>query len=174
MDDNWEYQIRFKLNEQLAEAARHSRDDLDFAPIAEALARNRATAISTFDAFVAYVTEAERSGIEHFPLYQWTKATIEDPAKQAKHSVSFAVYVDGKEVYDKGQADALEADLAPLVAQGRIVSLSKHDANTDNNPQAPSNLRRRLSGRKEQAFRDLRLRPLSLELDFFVSVRKYS
>jgi hypothetical protein len=33
---------------------------------------------------------------------------IEDPAKKAKHSLSFAVY--GDEVYDKARADALEAD----------------------------------------------------------------
>lgn len=141
MSADWDYQIRFRLDEQQADRARHRPDDPAFRPIAEALARHSATAISTYDAFVNYVTQAERSSVDAFPLYKWTKATIEDPAKKAKHSLSFAVYVNGDEVYDKARADALEADLAPLVAQGLIVSLSKHDTNPDNNPQAPSHLR---------------------------------
>src|SRR5262245_3666425 len=48
-----------------------------------------------FDAFADYVSEAEGKGIENFPLYDWTKRTIEDPVKKAKYTKSFALYVAG-------------------------------------------------------------------------------
>src|SRR5215207_963989 len=35
---------------------------------------------------------AERNGTEQYPLYQWTKATIEDPAKKQKHLKSFSLH----------------------------------------------------------------------------------
>ena len=54
-----------------------------------------------FDAFAGYVAEAERQGVDGYPLYAWTKATIEDPAKKAKHLKSFALHVNGQEVYSK-------------------------------------------------------------------------
>jgi hypothetical protein len=43
----------------------------------------------------------------NYPLYEWTKATIQDPAKRAKHIKSFAIYVDDNEVYaNSGHARA--------------------------------------------------------------------
>jgi hypothetical protein len=74
-----------------------------------------------FDAFAGYVREAEANGIENFPLYEWTKKAIDDPAKKAKYTKSFALCVGGKEVYQKDKADALEAELKPLVG-GPIVA----------------------------------------------------
>jgi hypothetical protein len=72
-----------------------------------------------FDAFASYVVEAEEEGSENFPLYKWTKAIVEDPAKRAKHIKTFAMHVSGKEVYPKAAADALEADLQPLLGWSR-------------------------------------------------------
>ena len=66
--------------------------------------------------FCDYVHEAEANGVENYHLYDWTKKTIEDPAKKAKYTNSFALYVGGDEVYAKGKADALEAELKPLLA----------------------------------------------------------
>ena len=45
--------------------------------------------------------------------------------------------MSGDEVYDKAKADALEADLEPLVGGDIVVSMAKHDTNPANNPQAP-------------------------------------
>jgi hypothetical protein len=81
-------------------------------------------------------------GAEGYPLYEWTKATIEDPAKKAKHLKSFALHVKGQEVYPKEEADALEADLQPLVDGRRITRLSRHDTNPANNPQMPERFRK--------------------------------
>lgn len=94
-----------------------------------------------FDAFADYVAEAEKQGTEGYPLYAWTKATIENPEKKAKYLKSFTLYVDGKEVYSKPLADAIEAELEPLV--GKVITrLSKHDTNPANNPQVPAEYRK--------------------------------
>ena len=141
MSEAWEYQLRFKLTPEQAQTARDNPNDPSYLPIAQALARHAATAISQYDAFSNYVAEAEKDGIEHFPLYNWTKATIEDPAKKAKHSTAFAVHVGGAEVYDEASATALEADLRPLLDAGLLVALTKLDTNPATNPQPPEHLR---------------------------------
>ncbi len=141
MSENWEYQLRIKLGDETAAIARSDLGNETIKPIVDILTKHKATLKSQYDAFVDYVSEAEKRGVEHFPLYKWTKATIDDPAKKAKHVTSFAIYVDGEEVYAKAIADALEAELQPLVGRGAIVGLSKHDTNPANNPQPPAHLR---------------------------------
>jgi hypothetical protein len=141
MDKQWEYQIRIYLGDELAAVARRDPDNPAMKPLADILVKHHATMKCQFDAFADYVTEAEKQGIEKFPLYAWTKATIEDPGKQAKYVKSFALYVDGNEVYAKPLADALESDLQPLVDGKLITRLSKHDSNPANNPQPPAQYR---------------------------------
>jgi hypothetical protein len=41
----------------------------------------------------------------------------------------------------RGKADALEADLQPLVGGALIARMSKHDTNPTNIPQAPARFR---------------------------------
>ncbi len=94
-----------------------------------------------FDAFMEYVTEAEKQGIEAFPLYRWTKDTVEDPVKRKKHLEVFALCVNGKEIYPKHDADALESDLSALVDGVLIKHLAKYDTNPANNPQPPTRWR---------------------------------
>jgi hypothetical protein len=96
---------------------------------------------SQYDAFAEYVAAAEERGRDKFPLYEWTKATIENPAKKTKYLKSFTLYVEGNEVYEKAAADALEADLRPLVDGTVIARLSKYDTNPANNPQPPARSR---------------------------------
>ena len=54
---------------------------------------------------------------------------------------SFTVYVDDREVYAREIADALEADLQPLVSSGLIARISKYDTNPAKNPQPPERSR---------------------------------
>jgi hypothetical protein len=141
MSEQWEYQIRIDLPDKLAETARRDPGNRAMQPLADLLARHRATLKCQFDAFADYVAEAEKQGTEGYPLYAWTKATIENPEKKAKYLKSFTLHVDGKEVYAKPLADAVEAALQPLV--GRVITrLSKHDTNPANNPQAPPEYRK--------------------------------
>jgi sugar-specific transcriptional regulator TrmB len=141
MSTEWDYQIRILLADAYATIAHEKPDDASLAPIADILARHRAALQSQYDAFAGYVEEAEREGPENYPLYKWTKATIEDPVKKAKHQKIFTLHVEGQEVYAKAKAEALEAELLPLEGGGLIEKVSKYDTNPENNPQAPAHLR---------------------------------
>ena len=141
MSNDWQYQVRIDLNDRFAQAARQSPDDPALGPLIEVLTRHHAVLKCQYDAFAGYVAEAEAHGTENYPLYAWTKATIEDPAKEAKYIKSFTLYVGGEEVYARDKADALEADLNPLVGGDIVTKLSKHDTNPANNPQPPAKYR---------------------------------
>jgi hypothetical protein len=142
MSHQCQYQLRIDLAEEAAEVARRDPDDPALAPMPEILRRHDATMKSQYDAFADYVAEAERQGVERYPLYQWTKDTIENPAKKAKYLKSFTLYVEGQEVYARDKADALERELQPLVGGGLVTRLAKHDTNPANNPQPPARYRR--------------------------------
>ena len=115
MTDPWKYQLRIDLQGEAAQAARRDPAGPALQPLAAILTRHHAQLKSQYDAFADYVAEAERQGVENYPLYQWTKDTIAQPAKRQKYQRSFTLYVDGDEVYPSDIADALEADLRPLV-----------------------------------------------------------
>jgi hypothetical protein len=142
MSEQWQYQLRLYLADELAEAARRDAGAPALGSLPRILKEHGATMKCQLDAFVNYVAQAEVDGVESYPLYEWTKATIEDPVKKAKHLRSFALYVNGREVYPKEEADALEADLQPLVDGTRITRLSRHDTNPANNPQMPEQFRK--------------------------------
>jgi hypothetical protein len=137
MTEPWRYQLRIYLNDEAAALARRDPNDPSLRPLADILGKHHAALKCQFDAFTDYVAEAERNGTGGYPLYAWTKATIEDPVKKAKHIKSFALYVNGEEVYAKDAADALEQDLQPLVGGALVTRMSKHDTNPANNPQPP-------------------------------------
>lgn len=141
-EQQWQYQLRIDLSDELAEVARRDPDDPAIRPLTTVLAEHGTVMKSQYEAFAGYCEEAEREGVENYPLYQWTKDTIENPAKKAKYQKSFTLYVKGYEVYDKEEADSLEADLRPLVDNGLIARMAKHDTNPANNPQMPDRYRK--------------------------------
>jgi hypothetical protein len=141
MSEAWQYQIRIDLAEDIAVIARGNPADPRLKPLPDIFAAHRATLKSQYDAFADYVAEAERNGTGKYPLYAWTKATIEQPEKKAKYVKSFTLYVEGREVYDRRAAEALEADLRPLVGGPLVTRLAKHDTNPANNPQPPARFR---------------------------------
>jgi len=137
MNEPWQYQLRVYLTDALAEVARADPRAAALGPLTDVLDRHQARMVSQFDAFSDYVAEAEAQGTENFPLYNWTKATLDDPAKRAKHIATFAVRVGGEEVYPRAAADALEADLRALVGGGVVARMSRHDTNPGNNLPVP-------------------------------------
>jgi hypothetical protein len=141
MSDQWQYQLRIYLADELAETARRDSAAPALEPLLRVLEKHDATMKCQLDAFADYVAEAEAHGIERYPLYRWTKATIEDPAKRAKHLRSFALHIKGEAVYPKQEADAVEADLQPMVDGASILRISRHDTNPANNPQMPERYR---------------------------------
>ncbi len=138
MDTEWRHQLRIYLQDELADVARTNLEAPVLRPLTGILKEHRATLVSQLDAFQDYVAEAEKGGPENFPLYRWTKATIEDPAKRLKHKRAFALRVSGEEVYARETADALEAALRPLVGGGLVARMSRHDTNPANNLAVPA------------------------------------
>lgn len=141
MSDEWQYQVRITFDAARSEVARRDPKDASLAPLGEILEKHNAALSCQYDAFAGYCAAAEAEGVDKYPLYQWTKDTIEDPAKKAKYLKAFTLYVDGDEVYDKEKADPLEADLKPLADSGLLDKLTKHDTNPANNPQPPKKYR---------------------------------
>ncbi len=141
MTEAWQYQLRLNLADEVAEAARRGGGDPGIKPLGDILDRHNATLKCQYDAFAGYCAEAERQGVDKYPLYAWTRATIEDPAKKARYIKSFTIYVDGDEVYSKAKADALEADLQALVGGAVVTAMARHDTNPANNPQPPKRYR---------------------------------
>jgi hypothetical protein len=138
MVPQWQYQVRFDVNDSgVAESIRKKVQEPALTRLFDILARHRAVPKSQFDAFSEYVATAEERGVEGYPLYQWTKGTIQNLAKKEKYLKSFTLYVDDQEVYAKEIADSLESDLQPLATSGLITRISKYDTNPENNPQPP-------------------------------------
>jgi hypothetical protein len=141
MSDDLKYQLRLTLRDDYAPVARKHPDDPLIAPLTAILHRHDAVLKCQHDAFADYVSEAEANGVENYPLYEWTKKTIEDPAKQAKYTKSFTLYVGGDEVYAKDKADALEAELKPVVGGAIVAQMFRYDTDPAHNPQPPQSTR---------------------------------
>ncbi|CAD6560513.1 hypothetical protein LMG27952_07151 [Paraburkholderia hiiakae] len=138
MAETWQFQVRIAVVPELADALR-AGSPYKSQDLMEAVLREyNASLKCQFDAFADYVEEAEREGRGRYPLYQWTKDTIGNPAKKAKYLKSFAVYVHGEEVYDSETADSLYARFSALADQVGIESVSRFDTNPANNPQPPA------------------------------------
>lgn len=141
MNGQWQYQLRNYLPDELADVARADPAAAALGLLPGVLEKHGATMKCQLDAFADYVAQAEAHGVEGYPLYAWTKATIEDPVKRAKHLRSFALHIRDEAVYSKREADALEVDLQPMVDGISILRLSRHDTNPANNPQMPERYR---------------------------------
>lgn len=141
MGTDWQYQLRVYVTDEMAEAARSGAGSPALRALSDVLRAHHATLVSQLDAFEAYVAEAEREGPEKFPLYKWTKATLDDAAKRRKHGKVFALRISGEEVYPMEAADALEAALRPFVGGGVVERMSRHDTNPANNLAVPGEYR---------------------------------
>jgi hypothetical protein len=138
MNPTLQFQLRITVSSELADALRTDPLYAAHAALRDVLRRHNATLKCQFDAFADYVAEAERLGTENFPLYQWTRETIENPEKKAKYLQSFTIYVNGDEVYGKDVADVMENELLKLVDANGIRRVSRFDTNPANNPQPPT------------------------------------
>lgn len=136
-DEEWKFQLRIQLVEEMARKARSSEQCEALQPLYDLIARFDAELVCQYDAFAGYCEQAARLGEQDLPLYKWTKATIENPAKKAKYVKIFTIYVQGEEVYDQTIAEKLESELKPMVGGPVIEKLSKYDSNPANNPQPP-------------------------------------
>lgn len=138
MAQAWQYQLRMNVSAELAVILRSDPAANAHSALHDVLREYDATLKCQYDAFADYVSEAEKMGVENYPLYEWTRATIETPAKKNRYLQSFTVYVDGQEVYGEDVADALHEALLALAGTNGIVSVVKFDTDPANNPQPPA------------------------------------
>ena len=137
MNNEWLYQVRIKLSQDLADDLR-SDSNLDISRKINVIARKHQTRpVCTLDGFLDYVKEAEQNDIEEYPLYHWTKSVVDDPQKKIKHSKSFAFYFGDEQIYEKQRAQSLYNDLLELNDENKIEEVKIIDSNPRNNPQPP-------------------------------------
>ena len=134
---DWLYQIRIKVSEKLSEDLRTVDDQELSKEINKIASENNSRLVCTFDAFAEYCEEAEREGIEQYELYQWTKSTIDNPEKKAKHLKSFAFYEGDNQIYSKELARSIERRLKDLDIGNDLIEINMIDSNPANNPQPP-------------------------------------
>ena len=137
MSEDWLYQIRIKVNDEMSSNLRKNKPS-GLARQIKSLARKHGTTlVCTYDAFVDYCREAESNSVEDYPLYAWTKQTIENPEKKQKHLKSFAFYRNDDQVYERALAETIYYELLPLADNGTIDEVKLIDSNPANNPQPP-------------------------------------
>lgn len=136
---DWQYQVRIRTSERLSRTLR-SEDTSSLADRLRAISQSHGmTIVNTFDAFKEYCDEAEGNGIEKYSLYHWTKSTIEDPEKKAKHLKGFAFYKgEADQIYEKELALSLVSSLEEVGISEDLLEIKLIDSNPANNPQPPS------------------------------------
>ena len=144
MPETWLFQVRIHLNAARAETARRDPTDTSLSPLGNILVKHNASLKCQYDAFADYCAAAEKDGVANYPLYQWTKDTLENPIKKEKYMKAFTLYISGEEVYQKEKADPIEADLEPQAESGLLEKLTKHDTNPAKNPQPPAKYHQKL------------------------------
>lgn len=81
-DETWQHQVRIRLSPYYAQLVRKEPEHAALSSLNALLGKHHAVLKCQFDAFADYVAEAEREGTQHYPLYRWTRETIENPAKK--------------------------------------------------------------------------------------------
>ena len=69
--------MRLTLADAVVKVARNHPDDPSIAPLTQLLRRHDAALKCQYDAFADYLKEAETKGVETYPLYAWTKKTVD-------------------------------------------------------------------------------------------------
>lgn len=138
MNNDWLYQVRVYFSLNFVKLYNSNKSSDLKTKLLQILQKNNADLLSQYDGFMGYVLEAEKNGIDNYPLYQWTKDSLENSGKTEKYRTSYTIYVNNEEVYSKEEADNLEKDLKLIIDKVSILRISKHDTNPANNPQPPS------------------------------------
>ena len=130
-------QLRIKTDQTLSEDLRRTSDSETARELRATLDKFDARLACVFDEFCGYCKEAEKNGIENYPLYHWTKSVIDDPKKQQKHQRSFTIYMGAAAVYPVAGAQDLMAALE-AAASGKNIHVQMVDTAPSKTPQPPA------------------------------------
>ena len=138
MTEKWLFQVRLYFSSDFTKTFNSDKNSYEKEKLITVLNKHNAELLSQFDGFMGYVLEAEKNGIDNYPLYQWTKDSLTRKDKIEKYHNSYTVYINSEEVYSENLANNIENDLLELVDKETVLRISKHDTNPKNNPQPPS------------------------------------
>ena len=138
MTEKWLFQVRLYFSSDFTKTFNSDKNSKKKEKLITVLNKHNAELLSQFDGFMGYVLEAEKNGIDNYPLYQWTKDSLTRKDKLEKYQNSYTVYINTEEVYSENLANNIENDLLELVDKKTVLRISKHDTNPKNNPQPPS------------------------------------
>ena len=138
MVEKWLFQVRLYFSSDFTKTFNSNKNSKEKVKLITVLNKHNAELLSQFDGFMGYLLEAEKNGIDNYPLYQWTKDSLARKDKIEKYHNSYTVYINSEEVYSENLANNIENDLLELVDKQTILRISKHDTNPKNNPQPPS------------------------------------
>ena len=138
MTEKWLFQVRLYFSSDFTKTFNSDKNSKEKEKLITVLNKHNAELLSQFDGFMGYVLEAEKNGIDNYPLYQWTKDSLARKDKTEKYHNSYTVYINSDEVYSENLANNIENDLLELVDKETVLRISKHDTNPKNNPQPPS------------------------------------
>ena len=138
MTEKWLFQVRLYFSSDFTKTFNSDKNSKKKEKLITVLNKHNAELLSQFDGFMGYVLEAEKNGIDNYPLYQWTKDSLARKDKIEKYHNSYTVYINSDEVYSENLANNIENDLLELVDKETVLRISKHDTNPKNNPQPPS------------------------------------
>jgi hypothetical protein len=143
MGREWQFQLRLQLSGELAAALHGDPDHGAHPALAEILRRHQASLQCQYDALAAYISRALREGVGRYPLYTWTRDTLEHPVKRQKYMRTFTVRAHGLDKYPQSIADPLYAELSSLAGDAGIEGITRIDTNPLNKPQSRSQSRAR-------------------------------
>ena len=138
MTEKWLFQVRLYFSSDFTKTFNSDKNSKEKEKLITVLNKHNAKLLSQFDGFMGYVLEAEKNGIDNYPLYHWTKDSLSRKDKIEKYHNSYTVYINTEEVYSEILANNIENDLLELVDKKTVLRISKHDTNPENNPQPPS------------------------------------
>ena len=82
MNNKWNYQVRIYFSTDFSNHYKSDNSSNLKNKLLKILKDNNAELLSQYDCFMGYVLEAEKNGKDDYPLYQWTKDSLKNNAKQ--------------------------------------------------------------------------------------------
>ena len=133
---DWLYQVRIRVSERLSESLR-SGNHTDLANNLDEISNDHGMSlVCTYDAFKGYCDEAEENGIEEYALYEWTKATIENPEKSKTSKVVCFLQRFRANIRER-VGTVVGKKLLNLGLSEDLLEVKVIDSNPANNPQPP-------------------------------------
>ena len=86
------YQLRIYFSTGFNNIYNSDSDNETKSLLNKLLNNHNASLVSQYDGFMGYVKEAEKYGIENYPLYHWTNDCLKDETKIEKYKNSYTIY----------------------------------------------------------------------------------